>query len=153
MMLSIWSNTTNKAAQARKTTPEAIDAVAQGRVWTGAQALKRGLIDRTGSYGDALDAAAGLAKLDKGWRVAYIEREPGRLNRALALLGVQADAAALLVEAVAPLLQQARRAAGPAAALGDAVLPGWQQEFGWLTEAIERRQPFAAIVHCLCTQP
>mgnify|MGYP002652424269 CR=1 FL=1 len=31
------------AAQARKRTPEQIDAVGQGRVWTGAQALERGL--------------------------------------------------------------------------------------------------------------
>jgi protease-4 len=149
----IYNDFTAKTAQARKTTPEAIDAVAQGRVWTGAQALQRGLIDRTGSYGDALDAAAGLAKLGKGWRVSYIERESGQFNRVLALLGLQADAAALLDEVAAPLLQRVQRAAGPAALLGDAVLPGWQQEFGWLTEAALQRRPFVAAVHCLCTPP
>ena len=36
---------TTKVAAARKTTPEKIDAVAQGRVWTGAQAKERGLVD------------------------------------------------------------------------------------------------------------
>lgn len=149
----IYSDFTAKAAQARKTTPEAIDAVAQGRVWTGAQAVQRGLVDRTGSFGDALDAAAGRAKLDPGWRVAYIERDPGRLNRALSLLGVQDEAAALLDAALAPLLQQARRAAGPAALLGDAVLPGWQQELGWLADWVDHRRPFAAVVHCLCSPP
>jgi protease-4 len=35
-----------RVAQARKTTPEKIDPIAQGRVWSGAQALERGLIDR-----------------------------------------------------------------------------------------------------------
>ena len=45
---------TARAAQARKTTPDKIDAVAQGRVWSGAQALERGLVDRLGRYGDAL---------------------------------------------------------------------------------------------------
>ena len=34
---------TTRAAAARKTTPEKIDAVAQGRVWTGTQAMERGL--------------------------------------------------------------------------------------------------------------
>ena len=45
-------------AAARKTTPERIDEVGQGRVWTGSQALERGLIDRSGGLGDALAAAA-----------------------------------------------------------------------------------------------
>ena len=152
----IYSQFTTLAAQARKTTPEAIDAVAQGRVWTGEQARARGLVDRIGSYGDALDAAAGRAKLAKGYRVAYLEREPGRLTRVLDLLGVQAVAAALLDDAVAPIAklgQIANQAAGPAAALGAAVLPGWQQDFAWLTELMAQHQPFAAAVHCLCTPP
>src|SRR6185369_4680992 len=46
----IYTDFTTKAAQARKTTPEKIDAVAQGRVWTGAQALERGLVDRLGGF-------------------------------------------------------------------------------------------------------
>ena len=74
----IYADFTTRVAQARKTTPEKIDTVAQGRVWTGAQALSNGLVDRLGSYGDALDAAATRAKLPKGYRVTYIERQPGR---------------------------------------------------------------------------
>jgi protease-4 len=54
----IYAEFTTKAAAARKTTPEKIDEVAQGRVWTGAQAKDRGLVDRLGSYGDALKSAA-----------------------------------------------------------------------------------------------
>ncbi|MGR6743502.1 S49 family peptidase, partial [Aeromonas veronii] len=44
----IYARFTGLAAQARKSTPEKIDAVAQGRIWTGNQALARGLVDRTG---------------------------------------------------------------------------------------------------------
>ena len=77
--------------RARKSTPAQIDAVAQGRVWTGAQALERGLVDRLGSYGDALQAAALRGKLpgaDRGdYRITYLEREPGRLQQLLDLLG------------------------------------------------------------------
>ena len=45
---------TTKVAAARKTTPDKIDAVAQGRVWTGAQAKERGLVDTIGQFGDAI---------------------------------------------------------------------------------------------------
>ena len=47
-----------KAAAARKMRPEAIDAVAQGRVWTGRQARERGLVDALGG----LDRAVAVAK-------------------------------------------------------------------------------------------
>jgi protease-4 len=47
-----------KVAESRNSTPEAIHAVAQGRVWTGRQALKHGLVDALGG----LDTAVALAK-------------------------------------------------------------------------------------------
>ena len=47
-----------KVAESRKKTPEEIDAIARGRVWTGSQALERGLVDRLGG----LDVAVALAK-------------------------------------------------------------------------------------------
>ena len=51
-----------KAATARHTTPGRIDAVAQGRVWTGKQAREHGLVDALGG----LDAAVDLAKQRAG---------------------------------------------------------------------------------------
>ena len=47
-----------KVAQARQTTPERIDALAQGRVWTGRQARQNGLVDELGG----LDRAIAIAK-------------------------------------------------------------------------------------------
>ena len=47
-----------KAAQGRNTTPERIDAIGQGRVWTGRQAKEIGLVDELGG----LDRAVALAK-------------------------------------------------------------------------------------------
>jgi protease IV len=47
-----------KVAEARKSTPEKIDAVAQGRVWTGRQAKTIGLVDELGG----LDRAVAIAK-------------------------------------------------------------------------------------------
>ena len=149
----IYGDFTRRAGLARKSTPAQIDAVAQGRVWTGEQALARGLIDRIGSFGDALAAAARLAKLDPGWRVRYIEREPGRLTRVMALLGLQGlqgDIAATLSQALGPW---ARQLAGPVVSLSQTLQPDSQHELGWLTEVVERRQPFAAVIHCLCSPP
>lgn len=53
-----------KAAAGRKTTPEKIDAVAQGRVWTGNQAKQIGLVDELGG----LDRAIAIAKQRAGIR-------------------------------------------------------------------------------------
>ncbi|MEO6925037.1 MAG: signal peptide peptidase SppA [Rhodanobacter sp.] len=58
-------------AKARGKSYQAIDAIAQGRVWTGRQALERGLVDQLGGLDDAVVAAAGLAKLGKDYPVRY----------------------------------------------------------------------------------
>ena len=53
-----YENFVEKVAESRKTTPEKIDAVAQGRVWTGRQAREHGLVDALGG----LDVAVRIAK-------------------------------------------------------------------------------------------
>ena len=66
---------TGKVAAGRKRTVEQIDAVARGRVWSGAQAKERGLVDEFGGLRAAIADAAKRAELDDdGWRVRYIER-------------------------------------------------------------------------------
>ncbi len=52
-----------KAASGRNTTPERIDAIAQGRVWTGKQARQIGLVDELGGLDRALALAKQRAKL------------------------------------------------------------------------------------------
>ncbi|HEV2540935.1 MAG TPA: signal peptide peptidase SppA [Frateuria sp.] len=79
-----------KVAQARGKSFEAIDAIAQGRVWTGRQALERGLVDQLGGLDAALDQAAALARLGKNYRVRYVEEPLGGLQQFL--LGVNQSA-------------------------------------------------------------
>jgi protease-4 len=158
---NIYSRFTTLAAGARKTTPEKIDEVAQGRVWTGQQALERGLVDRIGGFREALAAAAKLGKLGDSPRVQYLDRSPGRLERLLSFLGVSADGVvarvmAQVVAVVAPgwLGADAAVAVSPLlAGLPPAVLRGVGADLGWLAEMAERRRPFDAVVHCLCTAP
>ncbi len=53
----------SRAAQGRDMTPEAVHSVAQGRVWTGSQALDRGLVDDLGGLHKAIAHARDLAKV------------------------------------------------------------------------------------------
>ena len=143
----IYADFTTKAALARKTTPQKIDEVAQGRVWTGQQAKERGLVDSVGSYREAIDAAAKRAKLAKGHRVAYIERGPSSLDRIMNLLpSALGDA---LVEAIgARLLGEMQPLVLTRLPLGEVAA-----DLGWLAEVAKRRKPFEAMTHCLCSAP
>jgi protease-4 len=66
-----------KTAQSRKSTPEKIDAVAQGRVWTGAQAREQGLVDMLGGLDTAVAVAKERAHIPANEEVELVEY-PGR---------------------------------------------------------------------------
>lgn len=140
---NVYARFKTLAAQARKTTPEQIDTVAQGRVWTGAQALERGLIDRLGSLDDAVQTAAQLAKLEaqagETPRVVYVERDLSRKERLLASLA-DVMAPSLATSLALDLL--------PTPVMEDLAtlreLAQWSAQGRW-----ER----AAAAHCLCGAP
>lgn len=56
----IYTNFVNIVADGRDMTYEAVDEIAQGRVWTGADALKIGLVDEIGTLEDAIAYAASM---------------------------------------------------------------------------------------------
>lgn len=70
-----------RVAKARGKDDEAIERIAQGRVWTGRQALERGLVDKLGGLHDAVAAAAGLAHLEGAWSVGYLRPEISGFGR------------------------------------------------------------------------
>ncbi|WP_260927460.1 signal peptide peptidase SppA [Novosphingobium sp. 9] len=60
-------------AKARGKTPQQIDAIAQGRVWPGNDALRIGLVDQMGDLDDALAYAAKVAGLgNQPWHAQYL---------------------------------------------------------------------------------
>lgn len=144
---NIYARFTGLAAQARKSTPEKIDAVAQGRIWTGAQAKERGLVDRLGSFDDAVQAAVKLAKLEvkagEKPRLAYVERDLSRGEKLIAsLTDVMAPPLAVAVGQAlgldalpAPVVEEL---ASLKALAGVAARGQWDK---------------AAAVHCLCGAP
>jgi protease IV len=86
-------------AEARKRRPEEIDSLAQGRVWTGADAKAAGIVDELGGVDDAIAEAAKLAKLEDGYDVRWMEQE---LSWRDALALHLRRAAAWVVDAIAP---------------------------------------------------
>ena len=67
---------TGRVAQGRKMSQDSVKAVAEGRVWTGEQAMKIGLVDKLGNLNDAIAAAAKAAKIEKYSVGRYPEPAP-----------------------------------------------------------------------------
>jgi protease-4 len=138
----VYSEFTTRAAAARKMPVAAVDAVAQGRVWTGTQAKERGLVDRLGSYNDALASAAARARLGKDYRVAYIERQGNPFERLLQSFGVSA-ATAVNIQVKLGVLDGLPMGTATAVA----------NDMAFLSDTASRKKPFAAVTHCMCELP
>jgi len=59
----IYNTFVTHVAEGRKMTFDQVDAIAQGRVWSGTEALKLGLVDKIGGLNDAIAEAARIAKI------------------------------------------------------------------------------------------
>ncbi|WP_318374354.1 signal peptide peptidase SppA [Enterobacter sp.] len=79
-------------SQSRNKTPEQIDQIAQGHVWTGQDAKANGLVDALGDFDDAVAKAAELAKL-KQWHIDYYQDEPTFFDQVLASMSASVRAA------------------------------------------------------------
>ncbi|EOG2618132.1 signal peptide peptidase SppA [Salmonella enterica subsp. enterica serovar Infantis] len=88
-------------ADARKRTPEQIDKIAQGHVWTGEDAKANGLVDSLGDFDDAVAKAAELAKL-KQWHLDYYQDEPTVLD--MVMDSMTGTVRAMLPEAIQAML-------------------------------------------------
>lgn len=118
----------------RRMPREAVHAVAQGRVWTGRQALEHGLVDHLGDLRTGLDRARSLADLPTGrGPVAHLRFTPPRWRMALrTLTGAQALPGPLGLAAgwvpglagVLPLLPELQRA--PLQPLAWLPVSGWE---------------------------
>jgi len=63
-VVDVYSLFTHRVATGRKLTAEAVEAIAQGRVWTGTDALEIGLVDELGGLDKALQYAAEAAEIE-----------------------------------------------------------------------------------------
>lgn len=74
MVENVYSTFVSHVAEGRNMTYEQVDAIGQGRVWTGENALKLGLVDKLGTLDDAIAIAKNMAKLDT-YRVVKLPKE------------------------------------------------------------------------------
>jgi protease-4 len=133
-----------RVAKARRMTPEQVDKIARGRIWSGEDAKGLGLVDELGGLDQAIESAAKRAKLEKGYRVYYVEKEKTLRERILAMLAAGArDLAVAAGWVIDP---------PPSAAALSMARP--LRELQADIERLARwNDPHGVYAHCLCTDP
>ncbi|MDO6405408.1 signal peptide peptidase SppA [Pantoea phytobeneficialis] len=92
-----YRNFVGLVAASRHKTPEQINEIAQGHVWTGSDAKANGLVDALGDFDDAVSKAAELAKITTP-QLSWYQDDPGMLD--LLLNQMSASASAIMPEAL-----------------------------------------------------
>lgn len=86
-----------RVATARNMTTEQVDAVAQGRVWSGQDAQAAGLVDKLGGLSDAIASAATRAELGDTYQIEYVDRDMDLAQRVVKeLMGADAEHTGML---------------------------------------------------------
>lgn len=85
----IYNDFIGKVAAGREMNIEQVHEIAQGRVWSGEDAIEIGLVDEIGSLQDAIDHAVSLAKIDD-YNVAAYPKPKSEFERIMELFDVEA---------------------------------------------------------------
>jgi protease-4 len=126
-----------RVAAGRGKTRDAVDTIAQGRVWAGVDALPIGLIDRIGSYRDAVQSAAKRAGLQGAYGVRRIEPELGWAQQLLLQVRSTGE----------HLLEHIGWTQGTAGALAQRLAPLDRELARWA----RLTTPHALYAYCFCT--
>jgi protease-4 len=128
-----------KVAAARGSLPEKVDAIARGRVWSGAQARERGLVDTLGGLREAQAEAAKLARLKADdFQVEYVEKPLSPFEQVFLDMS-RTDVLAGMVRGIGPGLL------GVDAETRARI----ERELAWLRPA-RGGMPVRAVAHCFC---
>jgi len=100
----IYADFVERVADGRNLTTDAVDAVARGRVWTGADALERGLVDELGGLRTAVRRTKVLAGLDEDTEVRIVSYPGSSLLDIVRPRGSSQPGAASLPEAIGALV-------------------------------------------------
>ena len=100
----LYTDFVARVAEGRNLSAEAVDVVARGRVWTGADAVERGLVDELGGFRAAVRRAKVLAGLDEDTEVRIVSYQGSSLLDMVRPRASSQPAAASLADAVGALL-------------------------------------------------
>lgn len=120
---SIYASFVEKAAASRKMSVEALNAVAGGRVWSGKQALERGLVDQLGGLDDALAMVRKQAGVDDKVEVNHVPKARSFADSLFDSFGGDASAQAALQPGLATVAARMLRLDGLMVLLRDAIDP------------------------------
>ncbi|MBT0726318.1 signal peptide peptidase SppA [Rosenbergiella australiborealis] len=130
-----YHNFVNLVAQSRHMTPEQVNAIAQGHVWTGEDAKQNGLVDALGNFDDAVNKAQSLAHLQKA-SLKWIQEDPTWVDALLSQM--QVSAAARLPDQIKAWLP---------APLAE-VMTKVQQQPGLLNQQTDPQNRYAWCINC-----
>jgi len=111
-----------------------VDAMAQGQVWTGEQALERNLIDKTGTFQDAIEASARIAGLGDDYQIEWIEPEKSALDE-------------FLTDFLANTIAALDLTVSPPMSLPVSWLQGMLEDLQFI---VAQQGKFTLAAHCLC---
>jgi len=74
MIVQIYDDFLSRVAEGRKLTVQQVDSMARGRVWTGDDALKLGLVDELGNLQNAIQTAAQMAGLGEDYSIKNLPK-------------------------------------------------------------------------------
>lgn len=131
-------------AEHRDMSLDQVDDIAQGRVWTGAQARDRGLVDQLGTLEEAIEAAARMAGLSDDYDRVYIQPKMSPFEEFLAQMGAEAMVKAGLELPTNPLSRL----------IGTNLYGRLIDDLNRIAEARTGRPNLPEVVaHCLCEAP
>ena len=125
-MDQIYARFIGRVSEGRRLPVERVEAIAKGRVWTGAQARELGLVDQIGGFYDAVDRAKALSGTNQELRLKWMVSESTPFEAISRMFGVSATSARSLAatawilgdpraEAILDEMAWSRRPAGSAA--------------------------------------
>lgn len=124
-------------AKGRNMSEQEVEGVASGRVWSGAQAKERGLVDQTGTLKQAIDSAARIAGLGSDYRVQYSETELSPIET-------------FLLEMTGNTVSRFGLSQGQGAWIKGSLFDDLLQELQGLARSGDG---FSLVAHCLCRSP
>ena len=150
---NIYADFIGKVSSTRKLEVAKVDELAQGRIWTGAQAQQHKLVDRLGGFSDAIEEARQrVAKLEgqsdataKDMPFKYVGPKKSPFEKLAQKLVGQLGWAGSEQAGLSEWVQLTGLVGGDAV-----LLQSLGQDLSWLQSVLAKKQPFGAVAHCLC---
>lgn len=100
MVEDFYEKFLERVSEGRQMSVESVHEVAQGRVWSGVQAMEKDLVDEMGDLSDAIDHAAELADLGEDYKIVSYPKKKDPFQEFMKQLSGEEDATAKHMDAV-----------------------------------------------------